>query len=51
MKKEEKLFWVYVVYKVEENDLDNVEVFTNYDDAFKFRQAHEGYAIWQRPLK
>lgn len=51
MKREEKLVWVYVVYKVEDNDLDNVEIFANYADAHWFVETHEGYKIWQRPLK
>lgn len=43
--------YVYVVYNVAENALDNVQVFADHKSAKWFVEHAEGnYKIWQKPL-
>lgn len=40
---------VYVVYKVQDNDLEDVEIFTDYRNAKEYANNHN-CRIWQRPI-
>lgn len=46
---------VYVVYSVKKNDLDMVEVFSDYRDAKYFvseaKKNGRDLSIWERPIK
>ena len=41
---------VYVVYKVQDNDLVDVEIFTDYHDAKEYAN-NNNCRIWERPLR
>ena len=45
------IYSVYVAYKIENNELEDVRIFTDGVEAHYFLEKHPDYRIWQRPIE